>query len=428
MLEVDEAGKVTGQLDSEIGSGAIRDAVWEAEKGRLTFRFEGDALTLAFDATADLEAGTMSGTIEAAGGAFRFSWTGERAEGAEEPADAPVPAAEATAEAEEEPPAEAEPAAEAKPKKSKKKKLKGTLDQQLPGRRYVSDLKASRHDRKTVYATFDGHRSNDLVPHVYASSDLGRTWRSLRGNLPDSAGSARAILEDARNEDVLYLGCEFGVYVSIDRGESWTRLNSNLPTVPVHDLAQHEGMNELVAGTHGRSIWILDVGAISQMTDEVMEADATLMKPTDVHLMARGKRHGQTGNHLFLGSNPESGVAISYVLNRRARDLSLEVLDASGNVVANLDADDAKGMHTVRWNLRRSGASSGGDRRSRRGGRRATPGVYTVRMTAGGHVQTHSFEVHNDPGQTTTEWIAFEEAEEELQRLFDEVAEESERD
>lgn len=425
MLEVDEAGKVTGTLDSEIGSGPIEGTVWEADKQRLMFTFKGDALTLAFDAKADLEGGTMSGTIEAAGGAFSFTWTGSRS--ADSEAEAEAPAVEPAEE-----PAEAEAVAEAvvedpaEPKKAKKKKkLKNTLDQLLPGRRYVSDLKASRHDRKTVYATFDGHRSNDLVPHVFASSDLGRSWRSLRANLPDSAGSARAILEDARNENVLYLGCEFGIYVSVDKGESWTRFNSNLPTVPVHDLAQHEGMNELVAGTHGRSIWILDVGAVSQMTEEVMEADATLLKPTDVHLMARGKRHGQTGNHLFTGTNPEQGAAISYVLNRRARDLAVEILDSEGNVISTLDADGSKGMHTVRWNLRRSSGDAG---RGRRGSRRSMPGVYVVRMTAGGAVQTQSFEVHNDPKQATTEWIAFEEAEEELQRLFDENAAAAERD
>jgi len=427
MFEVNEAGKVTGTLDSEIGTGPIEDAVWDADKERLTFSFEGDALTLAFDAKANLEAGTMSGTIEAAGGAFSFTWTGARSADSEAEAEAPAmePAEQpAEAEAVEEAVVE-EPAEPKKAKKKKKKKLKNTLDQLLPGRRYVSDLKASRHDRKTVYATFDGHRSNDLVPHVFASSDLGRSWRSLRANLPDSAGSARAILEDARNENVLYLGCEFGIYVSVDKGESWTRFNSNLPTVPVHDLAQHEGMNELVAGTHGRSIWILDVGAVSQMTEEVMEADATLLKPTDVHLMARGKRHGQTGNHLFTGTNPEQGAAISYVLNRRARDLAVEILDGQGNVVSTLDADGSKGMHTVRWNLRRSSGDSG---RGRRGSRRSMPGVYVVRMTAGGAVQTQSFEIHNDPKQATTEWIAFEEAEEELQRLFDENAAASERD
>ena len=155
------------------------------------------------------------------------------------------------------------------------------------------------------------------------------------------------------------------------------------------------------------------------------EADATLLKPTDVHLMTRGKRHGQTGNHLFTGTNPEPGAAISYVLNRRARDLTMEVLDGEGNVISTLDADGSKGMHTVRWNLRRSGGNSG---RGRRGSRRSTPGVYVVRMTAGGAVQTQSFEVHNDPDQATTEWISFEEAEAELQRQFDENSAASERD
>ena len=294
----------------------------------------------------------------------------------------------------------------------------------------VSDLKASKFNRKRVYATFDGHRSDDSLPHLYVSEDLGRSWTSMRSNLPDSAGSARAILEDATNENVLYLGCECGAYVSVDRGASWTRLNSNLPTVPVHDLAQHTGMRELIAGTHGRSVWILDIGFIGQMTEDVLEADATLLDPADVHLQSRGKSYGRTGNHVFTAENPSSGAGIGYVLNKRARDITLEVLDVEGKVVATLEADGSKGLHIVNWNLRAASSQPSGQEqgRRRRGARRVSPGTYCVRLTVGGSTQVQTFEILNDPAKLTTEWIAFEDAEEELQALFDEVSAESDRD
>lgn len=434
-FQVDKAGKVSGTLASDIGDGPVKRVRWRESTGDLSFRFEGDSLTLDFTSKVVLADGTISGSIEAAGGAFRFDWTGakegeEPAEASPEKADAKVVAALSGLgylSSDDDSKEQSETPKKEKKKRAKKKKfVEDTIDQLLPGRRYVSDLKASRFDKKRVYATFDGHRSDDTLPHVFMSEDLGRTWTSLRSNLPDAAGSCRAILEDANNEDVLYLGTEHGIYVSIDRGDSWTRFNSNLPTVPVHDLAQHEGMGELVAGTHGRSLWVCDISAMSQITKDTLDADVTLFRPTDVHLRARGKSRGRAGNHGFEATNPSTGAALTYALTRRSRDLTLEVLDGTGTVIATLDAPTDKGLHRVEWNLRASGnrAAQGRRRRTRRVG----PGPFTVRLTAGGDVQTQTFEVHNDPEQQTTEWIAFEDAEEELQALFEENSAAAEKD
>ncbi|MGK0481287.1 MAG: photosystem II stability/assembly factor-like uncharacterized protein, partial [Planctomycetota bacterium] len=350
-LQVDSAGKVSGKMDSDIGTGPITRVRWKESTGELTFRFQGDALTLSFDAKVDMDESTMVGNITAADDAFRFEWTGKRTGAA---ASSEVEEVVATVEAEvsTEAVAKAETEEEAssddKPKaKTKKKFTKDTLDQLLPGRRYVSDLKASQHASKRVYATFDGHRSNDTLPHVFVSDNLGRSWKSLRSNLPDSAGSVRAILEDSRNEDVLYLGAEFGIYVSIDRGESWTRFNSNLPTVPVHDLAQHDTMNELVAGTHGRSVWITDISALGQIDQDALDADAMLYEPTDVHMRARGKDRGAIGLHGFEAENPQSGAAIYYSFTKKPKDASLEVLGAGGAVVATLEVSGDRGLHVV---------------------------------------------------------------------------------
>ncbi len=438
-IEVDDLGKVTGTMDSDIGAGKITRVRWKESTGDLSFRFKGDALTLEFSSKVDVSEGTMSGSITAAGDAFRFDWTGER--------DGEVLLADASAEAEEgaKGEAEAKEAAEqtdsqteasdeeapksSKPKKKKAKKkkfVKDTLDQLLPGRRYVSDLKASQHKSKRVYATFDGHRSNDTLPHVFVSDDLGRSWDSIRSNLPDAAGSARAILEDSRNENILYLGTEFGIYVSIDRGESWTRFNSNLPTVPVHDLAQHNEMQELVAGTHGRSVWITDISALGQITEEVLEADATLFEPTDVHMRARAKSRGGIGNHAFRGTNPRSGAAIMYAFNKTPKDATLEIIGGDGSVLATLEVAEEKGLHVAEWNLRQQSQSRSTGRRRR--ARRVSPGVYTAKLTVSGQSQSHSFEVHNDPEQATTEWIAFEDEREELEALFEANSKAGERD
>merc|ERR1739841_119641 len=128
-----------------------------------------------------------------------------------------------------------------------------------------------------------------------------------------------------------------------------------------------------------------------------MDADATLFRPTDVHLRARGKSRGRAGNHGFAATNPYEGATISYALTRRAREMALEVLDGTGAVIATLEGSTDKGLHQVQWNLRASGNRDAHGRRRRT--RRVGPGLYTVRMTVGGEVQTRTFEVHNDPEQ-----------------------------
>ncbi|MFO0263767.1 MAG: hypothetical protein ACK53V_19230, partial [Planctomycetota bacterium] len=145
----------------------------------------------------------------------------------------------------------------------------------MPGPRWVSALEASRFKPGRVYLALDGHRSNDDEPYAFVSEDFGATWKSIRGNLPSAAGSTRVVREDIKNENVLYLGCEFGAWVSVDRGEHWTKFGG-LPTVAVHDFAQHPTSGEIVAGTHGRSLWIGDVSALRQVSKETMAAKAKL--------------------------------------------------------------------------------------------------------------------------------------------------------
>lgn len=117
------------------------------------------------------------------------------------------------------------------------------------------------------------------------------------------------IREDIENPNILYLGTEFGAWVSIDRGRSWTRLNSNLPTVAVHEIAIHPAGGQIVAATHGRSLWILDVTPLRQMTAETVSARAHLYKPnTAIYWRLELRRGG--GARDFAGQNPPSGAHI----------------------------------------------------------------------------------------------------------------------
>src|SRR5262249_15398286 len=147
----------------------------------------------------------------------------------------------------------------------------------LPGPRWVATIEASRFADGRAYVVFDAHRSDDDAPYVYVTEDYGGSWKSLRGNLP--IGSTRVLREDITNANLLYLGTEFGAWASLNRGTSWTKINNNLPTVAVHEFAVHPEAGEVVAATHGRSLWVLDVAALRQITPEVLKAKAHLFEP-----------------------------------------------------------------------------------------------------------------------------------------------------
>ena len=148
----------------------------------------------------------------------------------------------------------------------------------LPGPRWVNSIEPSRSKEGRVYVVFDGHRNNDDAPHVYVSEDYGQSWKSLNANLP-KVGTTRVLREDPSNTNLLYLGTEFALYASINRGQSWTKINNNLPTVAIHEIAIHDKMQEIVAGTHGRSLWVLDVSALRQMKPSLVDEKVHLFKP-----------------------------------------------------------------------------------------------------------------------------------------------------
>jgi photosystem II stability/assembly factor-like uncharacterized protein len=237
----------------------------------------------------------------------------------------------------------------------------------LPGPRWVASIEPSRAVDGRAYVVFDAHRSNDDEPYVYVTEDYGQTWKSLRGNLP--SGSTRVCREDLHNSNLLYLGTEFGVWVSANRGTSWTKLNNNLPTVAAHELAQHPITGEMVAATHGRSLWILDVNPLRQMTADTLKANAHLYQPnTVVRWRVEQGRDGwfSESERKFVGQNPLPGAQIYYSLAQKPKTISLKVLDHTGKVISELNARSEPGLHRVAWNLTPGG-------RGRAGGRRGGP-------------------------------------------------------
>ena len=172
---------------------------------------------------------------------------------------------------------------------------------------YVSEIEPSHFDSLTFYVTFDNHRVGDFTPYVYATDDGGRTFRSIATNLPnDGPDFVHVIKEDTQNRDLLFVGTSVGVYASLDRGATWPKFMTGLPTVPVYDLKVHPRDNELIAATHGRAFWMVDITPLQQMTRSVIgtmgDAPYLFQPKTALQFTSRAGVNGVTngyGHQLF---------------------------------------------------------------------------------------------------------------------------------
>jgi photosystem II stability/assembly factor-like uncharacterized protein len=231
----------------------------------------------------------------------------------------------------------------------------------VPKNTYVSRVVPSRFAEGSVYVTFDGHRVDDYNTYVFNSTDFGETWKSLKSDLPAGV-TCRVIREHPRNQNLLFLGTEFGAFASFDRGVHWARLKGNLPMVRVDDIQIHPRDNDLVLGTHGRSIWILDnITALEKMSDAVMASDVAIFEPPPAIAFRLYNRKGNTGHKWFSAPNPPYGGVIDYYLKTRAEaPVRVTISDKSGKVVRELTGLREAGIHRVVWDLRIGTPGQGG--------------------------------------------------------------------
>jgi hypothetical protein len=287
----------------------------------------------------------------------------------------------------------------------------------LPEAALISHVEASRASEGRAYVAAELHQLDDFRPLVFKTDDYGKTWENITGDLPSNA-YVHVFREDPKNPKVLYAGAESGVFVSLSGGGEWFPLRmENLPTaVAVHDIIIHPEENDLILGTHGRSIWVLDdVGFLQQLTSEILQSDLHLFETRKAWRYSywTGDTGGTVwgGDKNFWGPNPDYGALITYYLKEEPAEeeveaedeveIEIEILNDTGAVIREVDGTKERGLNRVAWDLRYQGPESRkpesdepeqGARRRRTRGPQVVPGEYTIRVklgetTAEGRVQ-----------------------------------------
>ncbi len=264
----------------------------------------------------------------------------------------------------------------------------------VPDTSYVSTVLPSAHDANVVYATVINYQRGDFKPYVLRSADRGRTWTSIASNLP-ARGSVHVIKEDPKMKGLLFAGTEFGLFVSFDDGERWQAMRGGLPTISIRDIAIHPEMDDLIVGTFGRGIFVLDdYSALRSINAPMLRAEATMLPMRASYLFTQDSPLGGNGvsfqgaSHYFA-NNPPVGATFTYHLraayraarqtretreqglNRSGADVpfpgwdalkaeqdeevpavEVEITDASGAVISRFNGGNSTGTNRVTWNMR----------------------------------------------------------------------------
>ncbi|MCB0380786.1 MAG: hypothetical protein KDD24_05965 [Flavobacteriales bacterium] len=221
----------------------------------------------------------------------------------------------------------------------------------LPANTWCYHIEASKFGKGTAYAVFDGHTKNDKNAYAFKTTDFGKTWKSIVTT--DVYGFARSFQEDLENENLLFLGTEFGLYVTVDGGLNWSKFTNNMPATAVHYLEMHPKTNDLIMGTHGRGIIIIDdISPLRQIKPEMLDKDLVFMKSKPTVMFEESTFGGTSTETQFVGENPNRAAKIIYYLSDRHTfgKMTMTVYDMDGKEVTKLSPGILKGITIVDWN------------------------------------------------------------------------------
>jgi len=257
---------------------------------------------------------------------------------------------------------------------------------EAPTRCFVSTIAASHHADGTAYLTYDCHHRDDYRPYVYRTTDFGRTWTRIVSGLPADAGSL-TVFESPRNPRVLWVGTATGAYVTTDAGARWIRFGRNLPPVPVEKFSMSYRTRDLVLGTHGRGIWIANVGPVEEMSDSLLNTPAYLFEVPPATQYRYSDTYPSFGSRPWVAPAPPRGVEISYWLREaQARGVELYVTTAAGDTVKKINGPAYAGLQRATWDLSsdRARPREKGAPTSTADLKRVLPGDYVVLLDVAG--------------------------------------------
>jgi len=282
---------------------------------------------------------------------------------------------------------------------------------------WISRVEASHFAEGTAYVAVDGHRSSYFEPWIFKTTDFGQTFARISDGIP-AGEPVYVVKEDHKNPDLLFAGTEFAAYYSIDGGESWGRLNNNLPTVAVHDLVIHPRDPDLIIGTHGRGLWIMDdISALQQLTSDIMASEAHLFDSEVATRWLQIQPQGTGGSLAFQGENPSRDAAISYFIGDGVSgDVTLTVSDVTGENQRTYTVPARPGINKLEWDMRydptpgqvrafeermerfrQTGRGGRGFNQSGPQGSAAPIGTYRVALTVNGTEYVSSVTIREDP-------------------------------
>ncbi|MDO6569034.1 glycosyl hydrolase [Alteromonas sp. 1_MG-2023] len=289
----------------------------------------------------------------------------------------------------------------------------------IPATAYVNDIRADLYDPNTVYVALDNHKYGDYKPYLIKSTNLGKKWTSLADDLPAKHLVWR-IVQDHVNKDLMFIGTEFGVFFTVNGGKEWVELDGGMPTISTRDVKIQRRENDLVAGTFGRGIYILDDYApLRALTEKSMQQDALLFAPSrPVKWFKLDTRHSDSdGDDRFVAENPAHGATLTYFLKdtlltakgkRQEAEKKLleddkypkypsweaieaelqepepavyvEIRDSAGDVINRVAGSTKKGLHRITWDMKYSNTTPLTKKDSKNNGLMALPGTYSATL------------------------------------------------
>ncbi len=258
----------------------------------------------------------------------------------------------------------------------------------VPRTAFVNDIKADLFDANTVYVVLDNHKYGDLTPYLLKSTNRGKSWKSIRSNLPDKTLVWR-VVQDDKDTNLMFLGTEFGIYFTLDGGGRWIKITGGVPTIPFRDLAIQHRENDLIGASFGRSFYVFDdYSALRHVSADQLKKEATLFPTRDAMWYIQRIGKGAQGAAYFTAPNPPFGAQFTYYLkegyktkksvreekekklNKEFKNVEfpswneledermedspvvwLTVKDSTGNMIRRLKGSASKGFHRVSWNL-----------------------------------------------------------------------------